>query len=121
LPGDKQPIRVEVDRLRLDGDVSCWLEGLPEGIKTERLLLPAGKSAGTIDVAIPSDAVPRTVTPPSKRSARMSRRAGRSKSRSTRRLPNGVSCPFAPRTMKAGEIITVLAHIERKKLRGPRR
>ena len=62
LPGEKKTIRVEIERRRFDGDVSCWLEGLPDGVKAEQLVLPSGKTEGPIELTIPPGAAPRKLT-----------------------------------------------------------
>jgi serine/threonine protein kinase len=120
VPGEKQQLRVTIERQRLDGDVSCSFEGLPDGVKAEPVVVPAGKSEATLDLAAADDAPTKKVTATLKAKCQNIETsvpvevAILSAPLASLRLS-----PIAPRTLKAGEIVTVLLHVERRNCKGP--
>jgi serine/threonine protein kinase len=119
LPGDKQSVKVEIQRQRLDGDVTCWLDGLPEGVKADRIVLPTGKSEGTIELAISADAPPQKATANLKAKGQNIETSVPVDIAITAPLASLRILPMAPKTLKAGDIIRMFVSIERKNCVGP--
>jgi len=119
VPGEKAIVSFDVDRQHCEGEVKCWLEGLPEGVKAEPVTLPSHKSKG----AIALDVSPRA--PASKTTATLRATSGSVAASAPVTLTMGVAdaslhfAALAPQTLEAGKSVTVLLHVERRRCVGP--
>lgn len=117
--GEPATLRVEIDRHRVDGDVRCWIENLPEGLKAQEIVIPADKTRGTIELESTLKASA------AKGTAVLKAKSGDVETQvdipvSVMAAPASLRfAVVASQTVKAGDTTTVLVHVERHRCAGP--
>jgi serine/threonine protein kinase len=119
VPGEKAIVSFDIERQHCEGEVKCWLEGLPEGVKADPVTLPSHKSKSAIALEVSPRA------PASKTTATLRATSGSVAASAPVTLTMGVAeaslhfTALAPQTLEAGKSVTILLHVERRRCAGP--
>jgi serine/threonine protein kinase len=117
--GEKKTLKIDVERKHLEGEIKCSLEGLPEGVSAEPVVIAADATSGTLTVVAAMSAATSTAKATVKAKCKDTEATTPVEIAVVARTPSIKFRPVEqPVTLKAGEIVSVVLHVERENCQG---